>query len=236
VAWLDEREGRAGVYAAKVGRDLDRIGEEHRIAESKGEASELRLVAGRTEVLLAWIEMRQQVGTSGIFAARLAADLSPRAEPTRVLLAPRTASSLQVTRSGDAFVFGWVQSSGSGPRESRRGAALAWVDPSLRAMPEPKLVAVPADVTAMALDCDEPVSQSSSGCRVVVSGGEEGELSIYGFLYRPTETVRAPARLAAIGGVSVEDASPVLFGGRLFFAEDDMHGGGRVRMANIVWR
>jgi len=70
----------------------------------------------------------------------------------------------------------------------------------------------------------------------VVSGGEEGQLAIFGFLYRPSEIVRTPARLAAIGGVSVEDVSPVLFGGRLFFAEDDMHGSGRVRMAKIAWR
>jgi hypothetical protein len=236
VSWLDERDGRAAIYAAKVGRDLDRVGEEHRIAESKGEASELRLLAGRAEVLLAWIEMREQVSTSGIFAARLAPDLSLRAEPTRVLPAPRTASSLQLTRLADGVLFGWVQTSGADPHQSHRGAALAWVDAPLRAISEPKLVALPADATAVALDCDDPSAQASPRCRVVVSGGEEGQLSIYGFLFQPNETIRTPGRLAAIGGVSVEDVSPVLFGERLFFAEDDMHGGGRVRMAKIGWR
>jgi hypothetical protein len=233
-AWLDGRDGHTAVYAAKVGRELDRVGDEHKIADTKGEPSEVRLVPQRSEIVLAWREAREEPGASGIFATRVASDdLTVRVDPTRILRTSRSASSLQVARAGDGLVFGWVQMAENAPG-SRRGVAMAWVDASLRSAGEPKMLAVPVDASGLALDCDAP--QSSSACRVVISGGEGEQLALYGSMVRPAESNATSSRLAVTAGPSTEDTSPVLLGDRLFFAEDDLHGSGRIRVAQLVWR
>jgi hypothetical protein len=240
-AWIDDRAGQPAIYAAKVGKDLERVGDERRIADAKGEASELRLVALGSDMALAWSEAREEDGSSGIFTARLSADGSLRSEAARVLRASHMASSLQLAPMGAGVVLGWVQPVGaskSRTENARRAVALAAVDASLRQASEPNLVSLPADASSVALDCDltADAGPGSSICHVVVSGAELDQLSVYGFPYRPAAPVAPGARLAAISGVSTEDTSPVLVGGRLFFAEDDLHGGGRVRMAKIAWR
>jgi hypothetical protein len=239
VAWLDEREGRPAVYAAKVGRNLERIGEERKIAETRGEASELRLVPARGEVVLVWSEAREDGLTSGIFAARLEIDdASARAEPARVLRTSRMAGSLHARWFEDGLVLGWVQSLEPvkpGKEGSRRGVALARVLAPFRGLSDPQLFALPADASSLALDCDEPRAEASSVCRVFVSGDEQDQLSMYGLVYRPAAPLPLPLHFAALSGVSTEDTSPVLVDGRVFFAEDDLRGGGRIRTATITW-
>jgi hypothetical protein len=215
-----------------VNRELERIGDEHKIAETKGEASEVRLASEPSQVVLAWSEARDEEGTSGIFAARLAGDdLSLRAESARILPASRTASSLQLLRFQNGLVFGWVETAGPA-----RGVALAWVDASFRGLPQPKVLAVPIEASSLAIDCGDLRSSPSSTCRGVMSGAEQGQLSFYAFAYRPGETIEAATRLVVMAGPSTEDTSPVLIGGRLFFAEDNLRGGGRVRVAQLAWR
>jgi hypothetical protein len=241
IAWLDNRDGRPAVYAAKVGRNLERVGPERRIAETRGEASGLRLVAQQGEVVLAWIEARDGDGTSGIFAARLASnDIETRALPARISAASRLASSLWVGRFGDGLLFGWIEvrQVGKSPPPWRRGVVLARVDSALRAREGATFVQVPADASSLSLDCAEGDTRASGGgfCRVVVPGGEQGQLSIYGLLYQPGAAIAPATRLAGAEGASMEDVSPVLLDTRLFFAEDDLHGGGRVRAATLAWR
>jgi hypothetical protein len=238
-AWLDQRDGSSAVYVAKLSRELERIGDEHKIADTKGEASQLRLVADSGQVVLAWSEAREEEGSSGIFGARLAVDdLSIRAESARIFHASRAASSLQLARLQNGLVYGWVEAPGAEKTRASapiRGVTLGWVDAS-RSAAEPRALSLPVDTSALAFDCGNPRGQASSTCRVVVSGGEQGQLSFYGFSYRPSEASETPARLAAMAGPSTEDTSAVLIDGRLFFAEDDLRGGGRLRVAQLDWR
>ena len=44
------------------------------------------------------------------------------------------------------------------------------------------------------------------------------------------------ARLTSIAGVSTEDTNPVIARDWLFFAEDNLRGGGRIRKAKLAWR
>ena len=41
--------------------------------------------------------------------------------------------------------------------------------------------------------------------------------------------------MASLTGVSTEDTSPVLVKNWLFFAEDNLRGGGRIRKAKLAW-
>jgi len=87
-------------------------------------------------------------------------------------------------------------------------------------------VAIPAivDPTSVALDAIASV-------RVVAPVDEHGELALYGFSFDGTGSdVRPPATLFDHRRVD-EDTSPVLVNDWLFFAEDNLRGGGRIRKA-----
>jgi hypothetical protein len=85
------------------------------------------------------------------------------------------------------------------------------------------------DPTSVALDCDRI-------CRVVVPVADHGELALYGFWYDGSQGPGTPQHLFSFSGVSTEDTSPVLVGDWLFFAEDNLHGGGRIRKVKLAWR
>ena len=229
VAYVDSRDGGAGVYTAKVGKDLQRIGAERLVSRAKGEASDVRMLTRGDELVVAWAEARQNPELYGIFVARLlASDLSVRGDPTRVVLAPRHAKGIELAFLDDGVALGWVEDSATGAVNAPRTAALIRLDAALRGPAEPVRVALPVQASSLALDCDRP-------CRVVVAGSEGDELTFYGFLYDGSQPQPA-ARLASIPAVSTEDTNPVVARDWLFFAEDNLHGAGRIRKAKLAWR
>jgi hypothetical protein len=232
VTWVDNYRDYAEVCAARVGRDLQRMGTERRVARAKGEASDLRVLARDDEVLLAWNEVRTEESLSGIFATRLmSGDLTMRGDPVRIALTSGHARGLEVSRFEDGVVFGWIEDTPARPAGAgaqRRTVVLARVDASVRTPPEPVRVPIAAEASSIALDC-------TGACRVVVPAAEQGVLSLYGFAFDGARPTDVPAHLASITGVSTEDISPVMVRDWLFFAEDNLHGGGRVRIAKIAW-
>ena len=232
VAYVDSRDGGAGIYTAKIGKDLQRIGAERLVSRAKGEASDVRMLARGDDVVVAWTEARQSPQVYGIFAARLlAADLSVRGDPTRVVLAPRQAKGIELAALDDGVALGWVEDSPTGPAvatNASRTAALVRLDHSLRGNAEPIRVALPVQASSLALDCDR-------ACRVVVAGSEGDDLAFYGFSY-DGNLPQPAARLASIPAVSTEDTNPVVSRDWLFFAEDNLHGAGRIRKAKLAWR
>jgi hypothetical protein len=228
VGWIDSHDGYADVNVAKVGKTLARIGAEHRISQTKGEASELHLLtrarATGDEVVVAWNEVRADAALSGIFAARLtSADLTVRGDPVRVAQAAGHAHGLDLAPLEDGVVVGWIDDAAA-----KRTVLLARLDPSLHLVAEPVRPSLRSDPSSIALDCDHT-------CRVVVPSADQGQLLLYGFAY-DGRSADPPARLSVIPGASTEDVSPVLVRDWLFFAEDNLHGGGRLRRAKIVWR
>ena len=231
VAYVDSRDGGAGVYTAKVGKDLQRIGAERLVSRAKGEASDVRMLTRGDELVVAWAEARRNPELYGIFAARLlTSDLSVRGDPTRVVLAPRHAKGIELGALDDGVALGWVEDSvtGAATTNAPRTAALIRLDAALRGHAEPVRVALPVQASSLALDCDHP-------CRVVVAGSEGDELTFYGFLY-DGNLPQPAARLASIPAVSTEDTNPVVSRDWLFFAEDNLHGAGRIRKAKLAWR
>jgi len=225
-AWVETHEDKAEIFAAQIGRDLGKVGVERRIAESRGEASNLRVIARGDEVLAAWSEVRSE-GEGGIFVARLlAADLSVRGDPVVVAPTLRHALGLEAALLGEGAAIGWVEEGPVG--SSARAAFLASVDSAPRGPSERISAVVAADPSSIALDCDRV-------CHVVVPGAERGELVLYGFSYDSSRKPEVPVRLAAVAGVSTEDVSPVLVKDWLFFAEDNLRGRGRIRKAKLAW-
>ncbi|HMI88673.1 MAG TPA: hypothetical protein VK550_31555 [Polyangiaceae bacterium] len=230
VAYVDSRDGLPGVYVAKVGKDLQRVGSERLVAEGKGEASDVRMIARGEDVVVAWAEARRNPELYGVFAARvLVADLTVRGDPTRIVLAPQHAKGVELAALGEGVALGWIEDAApdSAPNAPRT-AVLVGLDVGLRAAGEAVRVAVPGQPSSLALQCDR-------ACRVVVAGSEGDELTFHGLTLEGGRPSPA-ARLTSLSGVSIEDVNPVMGRDWLFFAEDNLRGGGRVRKARLAWR
>ena len=232
VSYVELRDGKPGVYVAKVSRDLQRVGTERLVSVAQGEASEVRVVARGDELLVAWSEARTSPSLFGIFAARLSlSDLTHRGDPARITLTPQHTKGLRLASFRDGVLFGWIEDpapvSGPPQAEAARTLVLAWIDASARGAPE--AVRIPAlDASSLTLACERV-------CRVVVAGADGDALALHGFVYDRPGTTTAPGRLATISGISTEDASPVVVKDWLFFSEDDLRGGGRIRKAQLAW-
>jgi hypothetical protein len=230
--WIESHDGGADLNVAKVGTNLARVGGEHRVAQIKGEASELHLVVRGDDLVLVWNEARDDAALSGVFAARVSgSDLEVRGDPLRVVPAAPHARGIDVAPFEDGIVVAWTEDAPPGKKEiaGKRAMALVRLDPSLRLVGEPVRPSLAFEPSAIALDCDR-------ACRVVVPGADQEQLVLYGFGYDGAKSADPPARLSAISGASTEDVSPIMVGDWLFFGEDNLHGGGRLRRAKIAWR
>ena len=231
VAYVDLRDGSASIYLTKVGKDLQRVGSERLVARAKGEASEVRMIARGEELFIAWGEARQNPEAYGVFMARhAAADLAPRSDPARIVLAPRNAKGLDLAPFGDGVLLGFIEESppaAIAAQSAPKTVVLTSVDPTLRGAP-PVRLSMPAQPSSVTLECD-------SACRVVVAGAEKDELALYGFRF-DGKAAEPAARLTSIPGVSTEDTNPVVSRDWLFFAEDNLHGAGRIIKAKLAWR
>jgi hypothetical protein len=230
VAWVESNADRTEIFAAKVGKDLARVGAERRVAATKGETSDIRLTNRGDELFLVWSESRDVDG--GIGVARLStADLTVRGDPAVILAAPGHARGIDLSRFGDGVQLAWVEDAPPATHDAgaaARALVAARLDASARSTSGRTALPVAADPSSVALDCDRV-------CRVVVPVAEAGELSIYGFSFDGSQPPSAPRRLAALSGVSTEDTSPVIVKDWLFFAEDNLRGGGRIRKAKLAW-
>jgi hypothetical protein len=230
VAYVDSRDGLPGIYVARIAKDLQRVGNERLVAEAKGEASDVRMIARGQELVIAWAEARQNPQLHGVFAARLlAADLAVRGDPARIVLAPQHTKGIELAAFGEGVTLGWVEDPAPGAAESAlKTAVLVGLDGGLHVIGGSVRVALPAQASSLALECDRV-------CHVVVAGSEGDELAFYGFPFegRPP----SPAtRFASIAGVSTEDSNPIVVRDWLFFAEDNLHGAGRIRKTKLAWR
>jgi len=231
IAYVDSRDHTPGIYAVKVGKDLQRVGGERLVALVKGEASDVRMIARGDELVVAWVETRQNAELYGVFAARLlAADLTVRGDPARVILAPQHARGLELAALGEGVALGWIEdrSDAQAGASAQKTALLAGLDPALRLAGEPLRLALPAEPSSIALECDR-------ACHVVIAGSEGDELAFYGLFFEGRSPSPA-ARLTSLAGVSTEDTTPVVARDWLFFAEDNLRGAGRIRKAKLTWR
>ncbi len=230
VAWVESKDDRAEIFAAKVGKDIAKGGAERKVADARGEASDVRVTSRGGEVLVVWSEARAE-GEGGIGAARLApSDLTVRGDAMIAVPALRHARSVDVSPFGDGVELAWVEDAPATTADAGVGARALYVarlDAAARAAGR-AAIPVAADPTSVAIDCERV-------CRVVVPVADKGELALYGFSSNGLQPQGEPRKMASLTGVSTEDTSPVIVKNWLFFAEDNLRGGGRIRKAKLVW-
>jgi hypothetical protein len=231
VAWVEQQGASAAIEVARVGADLRRVGEVRKIAQTGGDASQLRLVAHGDDAWLVWAEVRTGSEQSGIFGLRLSSrDGSARDDVTR-LFALSHPESLRLVPSGDGWALGWIEGPAAGAAATKavtnRHAALAGLGRARTR--DVARVEVPADLTSLALDCE-------ATCHVVAAGARADALELYAWTHDfSANTWSPPESLGSLSGASPEDITPVLRGPWLFFAQDDLNGKGRIGKSRLFW-
>lgn len=228
VAWVDERSGDAEVYAARVGKSLDKAGPEQRITSAEGAASDLRLsrVAGKPYAV--WADARDgaEPGWADIYGAFLRpSDAAREGHELRLSNTRPHSFAPQVGQLTGGAVLAWLEEAGDGTPASVR---LSLLGPGGELDGNVSVVPIEAGaVRGLGLDCKDVL------CRVVVTVELEGRGEIYGFEWRPSTEANA-TRLASLGEPAAAGVSPIVRGSSVFVA-DAREGRGLVRRLSVEW-
>ncbi len=227
VGWVDERHGDPEVYAARIGKGLQRIGPDRRVTSATGAATDVRVLPRGEKTWLIWSEARDAAaaGVADIFVASLK---SATAEPfpgQRALVKTKGHShSPAVALAGDKPVVAWLEDG------AEAGVRVAVLTDSGAPARDPLAIELPdaARPTSLSLQCDGAL------CHGVVSAARGAASELYGFTVRPPTAIVKVRRLARLEGPSEQTAAPALQGATLFFA-DQREGRGYLRLAGITW-
>lgn len=233
VAWIDTRDGNAEVYAARVDKNLQKVGADRRITEAPGDAAEVQIMVRGKEAWLIWSDARGNDETGDIWMARLdAKTLQKVGQEARLYTSPEHSRTPALASHGKGALAAWIEEpAGDG---AATGGAVRWVLLDERGMlqgapaPLPVQDAAPVAVT---LAC------GADACRAVMTVAEGEVLSLRG-VEMPLGGRPGEARtLGVLTGNSAQDVSPVFAGpGALFFSDDALSGAGRVRWMTIAWK
>jgi hypothetical protein len=234
VAWVDERHGDPELYAARIGRNLQRIGAEQRLTTSAGAASGPALLVRGAEVLVVWADARdaEQPGSADLYARRLkVADASPLAAEARLTTTQPHSHSAALAAWGDAAALAWV--------ESRDTSEAADVD-----APEVRVAVIGSDVATLeritpirpnagtpqsvALDC------APDGCNIVMAVELAGRSELQATRIGQNGATSART-LSSLADPGAGEVPPALWGNQLFYA-DGGDGGARLRRMLVSWQ
>jgi hypothetical protein len=231
VGWVDEREGDPEVYVTKVNGALNRVGNEQRLTQAAGPATELSLASVGERVVAVWAEARdpERPGDADIFVSRLnAKDLTPLAPAAAVVTTRGHSLSPLVRPFGDGVAIAWLE---RGESDEGKGAGLMFgvLDPNNGFKQTPALTPIEANPSSIALDC------TATACNVVVTVTFEETAALFASVVRPggapslLELVTLRSRAAAATRLS-------LVGNELLYADTDGGAGWRMRRALIDWQ
>jgi hypothetical protein len=204
VAWVDGRDGKGEVYAAKVTADLGRVSEHQRITSAPGDASDLTALAHPSGVVwLAWTDPREspREGTGDIYVASVRAkDARKASDETRVLATVAHSRSPSLAVAGDGFAIGWIEDAPIGTEaegHAAYGAMLTWLDARGHGVREPTRLRGAGRGAPVSIVLDP----SSAGSRGLLVRSAHEELALDAF------TVEAGGRVVSSWLVSPEGPS-----------------------------
>ncbi len=233
VVWVDQRDDQPEVYALRVDRELRPATVERRITHTGADVSALRAISHGDDVVLAWSKQRGDRGVSDLSTTRLdASELKPRGEDTLIATTPQGCEAIELGALGEDVVAGWIEQDRADrdKGEWRSSALLARIPASGSPVPTPSRIALTASATSLALSC------AAKECHVVVAASKDEVLELHGAVWTGRDVGAPPAKLATIADAAPEDVSPVLSRDWLFFGDDNLHGGGRLRRMKVRWR
>jgi hypothetical protein len=237
VAWIDSRDGNGEVYAARVDRNLRKKGPEQRITSAPGDASDIDLLVGEREALIAFSDPRSATrsGMGDVFLARLRlTDAARQGDETRVASTTDHARAVRLAPLGAEALLTWFeQPPPAQSQASERKAALQVVviDAQGAARSLPEVITLPGQgpLSSLSVTCEK------SACRFVV-GKPEGEgLGLFAFSWNKGEKSVAPHLLAPLFARPSADATPAIAGDLVLVADDAPQGDGALRELQLRW-
>jgi hypothetical protein len=235
LGWVDERTGDLEVYAARVGKNLDRRGNEQRITNTPGEVSALTLVPLGKETLVIFAEARRgkDKRVVSLFTRLLSsADAQPLEAEHRIIELSGAAKFMRAVKYGEGILLSWLEvATDSGPNDATARLYYVQLDAKGQPLSAPASLPVPDAVpAALVLDCP---SNHCHGVAITDVGGR-GELD--GFTFDPrAATAPALVPLARSMGTVEQNVAPVLIGEHVFMVDQIDAERARVVHANIIW-
>ncbi|HEY3497762.1 MAG TPA: hypothetical protein VGK73_23855 [Polyangiaceae bacterium] len=232
VAWIDERDRDPELYVSRVDERLGRIGNEHRLTNAPGAATQVALAALGDQAVIAWADARDpdQPGEADIFLQRVQIrDASPIGGEQRVL-ATRGHSFAPVLRShASGLLLAWLERGIAGTPGSG-GLVFQDIDAKGAAAGEPLRVPIAdGEPTALAVDC------KASDCRVVLAVRSGDEAALYAGVLRADANSLSFKRLLTLGSRGSVGVPLAIAGDELVYADADAEGRWRVRRALLDW-
>jgi hypothetical protein len=229
LAWVDERNRDAEVYAARISRTLEKVGTEQRITSADGAATELQLtwLAGKPYAVWADARAAEEPGWADIYGAFLRPSDAARDGAEHRLSSSRPHSfAPQVGALDTGAVVAWLEEAAdSSPAGVRLANLAANGDISGTVLAVPLEAGAPR---ALGLEC------RGVTCRVVVTVESEGRAELYGFEWKPGANEPRLSRLMGLGGPGAAAVAPLVRGNRVYVA-DLRDGQGLVRRLGIEW-
>lgn len=229
VAWVDERSRDAEVYAARVGRALEKAGPEQRITSADGAASELLLTRVADRPYAVWADARgaEEPGWADIYGAFLRPADAARDGAEHRLSSTRPHSfAPQVGTLDGTAVLAWLEEAADA---SLAGVRLATLSPAGDVAGS--VVAVPIEAgtpRGLGLHC------SAGACRVALTVESEGRVELHGFEWKPGTSEPRVTRLSSLGAPGAAAVSPLVRGKTIYVA-DVREGRGLVRRLTVDW-
>jgi hypothetical protein len=232
VAWVDERDGDPEVYATRVDAKLARIGNEHRLTQAPGSATQLSLAALEDGGVLAWADARDadRPGEADIYLMRLAQrDAAPIGAEKSVLRTRGHSFAPVLRRVGSGLLLAWLER-GAADAPGSAGIVFQELDASGAPSGDPVRVGIArGEPTALAVDCSNEV------CRVVLAVRDGDDAALYGGVRRGASQAFEMKRLLALGSRGSVGTPLALRGDELVYADADAEGQWRVRRALLDW-
>lgn len=234
VAWIDSRDGNGEVYVARLDRQLKKIVPDKRITNAPGDAAEVQLAVRGGEVALAWSDARDSgdEGAADVFLVRLdAAKLDKKGTEQKVFASKAHSRGVALSAIERGWVVGWIEEpADEGAQATARLAEVAG-DGALASTIQVLRGDGQGSATSVSLACQK------LACRGLV-GESRGEALFLGAFTWAPGAVSPITRLAALSGPPTQDLAPALAGPSVAlaaFGDDARDGGGRVRLAKLLW-
>jgi hypothetical protein len=232
VAWIDERDKDPELYASRVDEKLARMGNEQRLTNAPGAATQVALAPLGELAVVAWADARDpdQPGEADIFLRRVQTrDASPAGDEKRVLATRGHSFAPALRARGTGLVLAWLERGIAGAAGSS-GLVIQEIDANGGTAGEPLRVPLPeGEPSSLALDCSE------SGCRIVLAARAGDEAALYAAVYRPGTTALPLKRLLTLGSRGTVGVPLALSDDELVYADTDSESRWRVRRALLDW-
>ena len=234
VAWVDWRDGNGEVYAAKIDRNLNRVGPDQRITRAPGDAADVSLAVRSDVAWLAWSDPREspREGVGDVYVALLRTrDAKRTGDETRVLATAAHSRSPEVVVAGDGALVVWIEDSPPG-LDAPGAAMVAKLGPGGHVVGSPRALVLGGDGRPTAI----VVAPTARGAQAIVARSGRDWVTLDA-LELTGDGPGAPAwPVVDLDAPAPFDVALALAGGALFY--DDTGGAGghrRVRRVTISW-